>query len=152
MSTLSQFLGGGVTTAIVNAHSSGGTSATLLGATVENGAREVLSGALTANTLSTLLTITGSGRVPLLSAYTKDATSRTVRLVVDVDGVTVFDATSSAVASGSTPGIFAAGFRDSGGSFFAAEPIVFSSSLVVKVASSLSETAKVAIAYSCVRT
>ncbi len=145
MSTLSQFLGGGVTTAIVNAHSSGWTSATNMQAGAFNGGREVLSGALTAGTLATLLTVTGGGQVPMLSAYAKDTTSRTVRLVVEVDGVTAFDATSSAVTAANS-GIFAAGWRGSSG-MEPAQPIVFASSLVVKVASSLTETDKVAIGY-----
>lgn len=147
MSTLSQFVGGDVTTSIVNNHSSGGTATSQdIGANALNGAREILSGALTANTVATVLSITGRGRVPFLTAYTKDATSRTVRLVVEVDGVTAFDATSSAITT-SGAGIFAAAFRLSGTATSPAEPIVFNRTLVVKVASSLTETDKVAIGY-----
>ena len=148
MSTLSQFTGGGATTSIVNAHSSGGTSATNVLASGSGGAREVLSGALTANTLATVLTVTGPGRCPQLSAYAKNTTARTIRLVVEVDGVTAFDATSASISVANT-GIFAA----AGGSnpFTPGEPIVFTSSLVVRVASSLSETDAVAIGYSLVR-
>lgn len=148
MSTLSQFAGSRSTTQIINSHSSGGTSSTNIGAATNGGTREVLSGSLTANTLSTLLTVTGGGRVPQLSAYAKDATSRTIRLVVEVDGVTAFDATSAAVTA-SNAGIFAAG----GGTnpLSVGEPIVFNSSLVVRVASSITETNLVAIAYSLVR-
>ena len=149
MSTLSQFVGGGVTTSIVNAHSSGSTFSDSLDARSVNGAREVLSGALTANTLATLLTITGAGSVPMLSAYTKNITSRTVRLVVEVDGVSVFDATSSAITLASN-GIFAAGHATSAG-ITPGAPIVFSSSLVVKVASSLTETNLIAIGYATYR-
>ncbi len=62
MSTLSQFIGGGVTTSIVNAFSSGGVAydANMSGG-VGYGTREVLSGALSAGALSTLLSITGAG-------------------------------------------------------------------------------------------
>lgn len=150
MSTLSQFSGGGATTAIVNAHSAGGTaSSQTIAASANNGMREVLSGSLTAATLATLLTVTGPGRVPQLTAYTKDATSRTVRLVVEVDGVEVFDAASSAITSANV-GIFAAGSLLSNSQFIPGESITFFSSLVVKVASSLTETDKVAIGYSLV--
>lgn len=153
MSTLSQFTGVGVTTAIVNFHSSGGTATSSdISPSASNGAREILSGAVTANTLATLLSITGRGRVPLLTAYTKDATSRTVRLVVEVDGVTAFDATSSAITT-PTCGIFAAGNRGaSTGVLSQGDPIVFARTLVVKVASSLTETDKVAIGYIVNRT
>lgn len=147
MSTLSQFGGNRATTQIVNAHSSGGTSTTSVNAAAS--AREVLSGALTASTLATILTVTGAGRVPQLSAYAKDTTSRTIRLVVEVDGVTAFDATSAAIIVINT-GIFAAG----GGNnpLAVGEPIVFNNSLVVRVASSLTETDKIGVAYSLVKT
>ena len=152
MSTLSQFTGGGATTSIVNFHSSGGTSAANVQVTANSGAREVLSGALTANTLGTLLSVTGPGRCPQLSAYAKNTTARTIRLVVDVDGVTVFDATSASISTANT-GLFAAGSATSGSApLNPGEPIVFTSSFVVRVASSLSETDAVAIGYSLVRT
>lgn len=148
MSTLSQFTGGGATTSVVNFHSSGGTSSTNVGAG-NGGSREVLSGALTSGVLSTVLTVTGAGRVPQLSAYAKDTTSRTIRLVVEVDGLSVFDATSAAIAVANT-GIFAAG----GGNnpLSTGEPITFTASLVVRVASSLTETDKIGVAYSLVKT
>lgn len=147
MSTLSQFGGNRATTQIVNFHSSGGTSTTNVSATA--GAREVLSGALTAATLATVLTVTGAGRVPQLSAYSKDTTSRTIRLVVEVDGVSVFDATSSAITATNT-GIFAAG--GGGNPLAVGEPITFNNSLVVRVASSLTETDKIGVAYSLMKT
>jgi hypothetical protein len=144
MSTLTQFFGGGSTTQVVNFYSSGGVvSGANLVATSANMAREVLSGALTAGALTTLLTVTGSGRVPLLMAFSKNSTSRTIRLVVEVDGVSVFDATTS-VFAGTSSGLVAAG---QGNPPVPSEPIRFSSSLVVRVASSLTETDNVAIAY-----
>jgi hypothetical protein len=147
MSTLSQFLNGGATTQIVNSYSSGGiNSGGSVAPSAQNGAREVISGALTADTLATLLTVDGPGRIPMLTIYTKDATSRTLRLVVEVDGVTVFDATSSAIST-TNVGMVATGSRVETIYFIAGEPIVFSSSLVVRVASSLTETDKLAIAY-----
>jgi hypothetical protein len=151
MSNLSQFLNAGATTAIINAHSSGGTQAATIQASGTQGSREVLSGALTAATLATLLTVDGPGLLPLLSVYTKDTTSRTVRLVVEVDGVTVFDGTSSAITTLNS-GIFAAGAWTASGIYGPSTPIAFASSLVVRVASSLTETDKLAIAYILHRT
>lgn len=148
MSTLSQFSGGAATRSIVNAFSSGGVSSAgnLNAGTSGNASREVLSGALTANTLKDLLSVSGSGQVPYLSAYSKDATSRTIRMVVIVDGTTVFDATSNAIA-GTNNGILAAGYVGSSNAGTPSHPIRFNSSLLVRVASSLTETDKVAIAY-----
>ncbi len=149
MSTLSQFAGGSATKAIINAYSSGGVqSATTIQATVLGNAREVLSGALTANTLKTVLSVTQGGQCPSLTAYTKDATSRTVRLVVKVDGATVFDSTSSAIAA-SNRGIVAAGAASWDSGYFQnyGPPIRWNNTLEVQVASSLTETDKVAIAY-----
>jgi len=151
MLNASQYINAGATTAIINAFSSGGvvtSSGQAIAATALVGSREVLSGALTAATLAALLTVDGPGRVPLLSVYAKDSTSRTMRLVVEVDGVTVFDATSAATAAVST-GMIATGFisQSSPSLFVPGESIVFSSSLVVRVASSLTETDKLAIAY-----
>jgi hypothetical protein len=141
MSTLSQFAGGGATRSVVNQWSSGGVSTGGVNANAANGAREVLSGAVTANTLKDLVSITTGGQIPWLSAYSKNATSRTIRLVVICDGVTVFDATSPAIAGIST-GIIAAG-----NSSATSSPIRFNSSCLIRVASSLSETDNVAVAY-----
>lgn len=143
MSTFSQFGGRAATTSVVNAFSSGGVSAASVPLA---SAREVLSGALTATTLKELLSVTGGGELPHLSAYAKDLTSRTVRLVVIADGVTCFDATSGATGANGQ-GILAAGVVGGQGA-----PIRFNSSLSVSVASSLSETDKVAIAYTLNRT
>lgn len=139
------------TTAIVNLHSSGGTQVGSLLNTNMPGARYVLSGALVAATLATLLDIpSGSGEVPLLALATQDGTTRTVRLKVTVDGVVVFDATSSAISGGGV-GIHAAGALTSTGFFAPSRPIVFSRSLKVEIASSLSETDKLALGYVLLR-
>lgn len=152
MSTFSQFTGGQATKQIANHCSVSGyiTPNFDVSATSSlNNAREVLSGALTANTLKTLLTVTGSGCVPYLTAYTKNATTRTVRAVVIVDGVTVFDSTSAVITATNRGAQIAGCATWNGGGLSAAqgEPIRFSSSLVVQVASSLTETDFVAIAY-----
>jgi len=148
MSALTQFLGSGPTTAVVNFFSSGGVrSSVTLVASQHNNAKEELSGALVANTLKTLLTVTGGGSVPYLACYPMDTTSRSVRMEVTADGVVVFDATSNAAGVTAGFGILAAGCAGTGQAMHG-DPITFNSSLVVKVATSVaSETDKVAIAY-----
>ena len=140
------FAGGTRATAsIVNYCSSGGVAVSDIHANVNNNSREVLSGALTSATLSTVLSITGAGVIPYLAAYAKDTTSRTVRLVVIVDGTTAFDATSSSLGT-SNRGLLAAGNLPSAAAA-GGVAINFNSSCVVRVASSLTETDKLAIAY-----
>ena len=114
--------------------------------------KEVLSGALTANTLATVLSLTGPGEVPLLTSYTKDATVRTVRTVVIVDGVTVFDFTSASIGVAKRGAIVAgelAAVASGSAAYFVAQgnPIRFSVSLVVQQASDRTETDKLALAY-----
>lgn len=148
MSAFSQFAGIPATRSIVNGFSSGGsvTAGSIAASVVNNMAREVLSGALTANTLATVLSVSGAGYVPHLTVYTKDTTSRTVRIQVVVDGTTVFDATSSATTT-SGAGMVVVGSGTSSGNTISDFPLSFGSTLVVKIASSLSETDKVAIGY-----
>ena len=107
--------------------------------------KEVLSGALTENTLATVLSLTGPGEVPLLTSYTKDGTARTVRTVVIVDGVTVFDFTSASIGVPNRGAIVAG--QVAGGDVTQGNPIRFSVSLVVQQASNLTETDKLALAY-----
>mgnify|MGYP006372658323 FL=1 len=113
--------------------------------------KEVLSGALTANTLATVLSLTGPGEVPLLTSYTKDATARTVRTVVIVDGVTVFDSTSASISVAKRGAIVAGELAGVPGAatYYVTQgnPIRFSVSLVVQQASNLTETDKLALAY-----
>lgn len=113
--------------------------------------KEVLSGALTANTLATVLSLTGPGEVPLLTSYTKDATVRTVRTVVIVDGVTVFDFTSASIGVAKRGAIVAGQLVGvpGGATYYVTQgnPIRFSVSLVVQQASNLTETDKIALAY-----
>ena len=75
-----------------------------------------------------------------------DVTARTVRLRITIDGVSCFDATSNSIAADgngiigvgsitpnitNTPGVFA--------------QVAFNSSLLIQVASSLTETDKIAL-------
>jgi hypothetical protein len=144
MSTLSQFAGGNLPPKVlVNAQSAGGGSAGSFIAGIVAGnngnAKYFASGALTANTLATLLSVTGGGVVELLGAYCADATSRTIRVKIVIDGITAFDATSAAIAAGNQ-GIMCIG---SGGTTIVPSFVPFKSSLLVQVASSLSETDKI---------
>lgn len=153
MSQLTQFIGAmSATASLVNAHSSGSPAGVTLNATQL--AKAVLSGALTATTLATVVSITGVGYAPVIALAQEDATSRTLRLQVIADGVTIFDATS---AAGTTQNraIVAAGnlVQTSSGNYQLADaspPVRFFSSLVIKVASSLSETDKLAVYYKAV--
>ena len=147
MSNLAQFSGGyGPIASIVNYFSSGGasTGSINIASAATNGNKETLSGALTANTLATLVSLTGRGRVNSITAYTKDTTSRTIRCQIIVDGTTVFDATSSAIVT-TGAGMVPIGTIDGNGAIQQYGQIVYYTSFVVKVASSLSETDKVAV-------
>jgi hypothetical protein len=148
VSNLAQFVGGyGPIATIVNFFSGGGTSYTsgsLVASTLNNTKETVpTAGSLAAGTLSTVNNITGRGRLNLLTAYTKDATPRTVRCQVIIDGATVFDATSNSVA-GVGYGMVPVGVMDGAASSQVFQPIDFYTSCVVKVASSLTEADKVA--------
>lgn len=148
MSRRSSTLGGAPTRTIVNAFSSGGVSAPNVHAGVgTNLAREVLSGALTAGVLKKVLSVSGGGLMPILSAYSRDTTPRTIRVQVVVDGQAspAFDATTNTINTINT-GIPVIGTAD--GSYFGPSESIRSNSLVeVWVASSLTETDKIAIAY-----
>lgn len=147
MSNLAQFVGGyGPITSIVNFYSSGGVSSgTNITATPNNNAKEVLSGALTAGALSgALVNVTGRGRLNLAAAYSKDGTARNIRLQVVVDGTAVFDATTNSVANVGY-GLVAVGSLDLSNGAQVYQPVDFYQSLIIRVASSLTETDKVAV-------
>lgn len=132
------------TSSVINVHSSGGTSQTFNAAL---NARALLSGALSAGVLSTLLNIpSGAGRMSLCALSSVDSTARTARLRITCDGVVVFDATS-ATLSGSGVGIYAAGFNSGSNVISEGDPIVYTRSLKVEVASSLTETDKLTMFY-----
>lgn len=144
MSNLSSFLGGGRTpSSIVNEYSSGGASA-LNGALTAG--RTILSGALTANTLATALSITGSGIISFMAVATMDAASKTVRARLTLDGVVVFDATSNTIVNTSN-GIIVIGasiYTAATPSGVALRAIPFNASCLLQIASSLTETDKIA--------
>ena len=104
---------------------------TVSGNTIVIGSVTTASGALTANTLKTMLSITGSGKCNLIAVTTADTTSRTVRLQITLDGVVIFNQTTGAITTASNPITFNNNTS-----------LDFLSSLKVEIASSLSETDK----------
>ena len=127
------------TTAIVNYFSAGGTQAPT-SFPAQSGIKSTLSGALTANTLKTMLNITGSaGSMYVLGLVANDATSRALRLKVTIDGsvTPAFDANGGAATSNN--GISAA--------VLSGNPIRWKSSCLVEISSSLTETDKLTLGY-----
>lgn len=114
-------------------------------------ARGAISGALTANTLVDLLNESGSaGQIDQLSIFVNDTTSRTIRIVITVDGTQILDATSAAISALSSGGGFWAGVASSATSFGGQlPPIKYNNSIRIQYASSLTETGKftTALAY-----
>lgn len=134
---------------IVNAYSSGSPNGVYL---VPGSAVDLLSGALTANTLATMLTVNGPGVLTFAGVRVNDATARTVRLQLTMDGTVVFDSTSASIST-SGHGIIAVGYNidtTTGTSTASTGPqaLPFASSLVLKIASSITETDKISALYS----
>jgi len=107
------------------------------------------SGAMTANTLKTALSVTGRGRVNWLGAYSADATARTIRIKVTVDGVAVTDQTVATSTAGH--GLCAIG-GGTGGNLtsnpsMTFQPVDFRTSLLVEISSTLTETDKMNTAW-----
>jgi hypothetical protein len=126
------------TTSINNAFSVAGFTAISTGIT-NTVAVSTLSGALTAATLKTMISLTGSGRFTWFSIKTIDATARTMRVKITVDGNSVYDYTSASISAANI-GVFLAGFN-SGVSAILPD-IVYTTSLKIEIASSLTETDK----------
>lgn len=105
----------------------------------------VPSGALTANTLKTIFSATGSGLIHVLFARTTNATSRTLRMRLTIDGVVVFDSTSGSITAVSRGGVITGG--NSGTEVLPVTPIVFNTSAVFEIASSLTESNTIETVY-----
>lgn len=141
------------TSSITNYYSSGGVSSPNLHllTTVPS----VASGAGTADTLATVLSVTGAGYCPFLICYSNSAVpAHTVRCQVIVDSVTVFDATSDTITTTLGRGVVVVNAMTSGVSNTVPSgvPIRFNYSLEVKVASSQSGTDLVAVRYDISKT
>mgnify|MGYP003649767547 CR=1 FL=1 len=144
MSYFTQFVGRPRVASIVNRFSTNGAVAYNITNLSQYG-KEYASGALTANTLSTVLSVSGGGQINLLGVYTTDATNRSIRVKITLDGAVVFDATSAAITSANTGVVPIGGAQyTSAASLTLAflQPIQFSQSLLVEIASNLTETNK----------
>lgn len=149
MANWSAMFGGGGRTpaAIVNAWSGGGVVAAY---PVYQGSNKLtLSGAVSAGVLVTALNLTGAGVLKICAVQAQDATARTMRLKVTLDGVAVFDATtaSSTTASGIQLAVgHMLGPVVSGGIYtLLPDRVHFNSSCLVEIASSLGETNKIGL-------
>lgn len=125
---------------LYNACSSAGyaslSAVSIMGATVNS-----VSGALTANTLVDLINESGSaGYISQLSIYTNDATARTLRIVVTVDGTAIYDVTSASMSASNRGAVLAGHVAEVYA--HALPPIYYTNSIRVQYASSLTETGK----------
>lgn len=139
------------TTSVVHRYSSNGVNC--LPSMNSGGAsygKATQTGALTAGVLSSaLINISGTaGELTSLYMTTNDATARTMRMEVVADGVTVFDSTTASVAASGSGFWAVANGQVTSSVYVTTNPIVFNSTLTVKVASSLTETDKTQISYS----
>jgi hypothetical protein len=136
MTTLTQFTGGRNIASIVNPDSSGGTQQRLWIIQFPYICKSYSSSSVAANALQTMLDISGSGGcLNFVAAVPTDATSRTIRIKITIDGRVIFDATSSAITS-IEYGIVAIGAQYFNG-WLMFQPVVFRSSAKVEIASSV---------------
>lgn len=106
-------------------------------------------GALTAGTLATVLSLSGKGAISFLACGGVDVTARTHRLKVTLDGVVIYDGTTASTTNSGAVLAVIGSFAPSATTtpVIVFEPLVFNSSLLVEYASSVTETAKSVIAY-----
>jgi len=143
-------LGGRSTSSIVNSQSTSPCTATTATGGGNGNVKLALSGALTAATAKTMLNITGSaGEMAWLSLYAVDATARTVRVRVTVDGVVspyAFDSITNSFSSANI-GIIVVGNLTSTSISTISLNLRWNSSLLVEIYSSLTETDKLTLLY-----
>lgn len=129
------------TRAIFNKQAISGTAGGSISTHIEG--INTLSGAMTLNTLKSFLSVSGTGgEMPVLSVRTNDATARTIRVKITVDGV-AYDFTSTSINS-SGWGVTLAGSNSSANPNFT-PPIRWKSTFVIEIASSVTETDKLTI-------
>jgi len=111
-------------------------------------AKATLSGALTANTYKSMVSVTGGGVLSLAAVTAVDTTSRDMAIRITLDGVVINTATTTAttvadrgavgvghvVMSGSTPMVLP-------------QDLPFSTSCLIEIKSSLTETDKLTLYY-----
>lgn len=148
MSTLSQFVGGNkATKSLVHAYSTSGVApANVFNAVSVSGAKSVLSGALTAATLKTILSVTGQGCLTVAAVYLDVAEAQTLRAKLTIDGVVAFDATCASTAT-RYAGFAVVGGNSAAGSVYLPETVFFNSSCLFEIASSVTGTDKLMACY-----
>jgi hypothetical protein len=129
------------TRALFNKYAIAGTAGA--GITTLGQSISTLSGVMTGATLKTFLNVSGiGGEMPILSVRTNDATARTIRVKITVDGI-AYDITSASLSSSGSGVVLA-------GPVNASNPLItpsikWNSTFVVEIASSLTETDKLTI-------
>lgn len=148
MTTLQTFFGPPAVKAIVGNDETvnGSTPIVPISATWRAGAnlRQILAGTTVANTYKTALSVTGAGSLLFAALATNNATSRTIKMRITIDGVQVSERTGTAMAS-LGKAIVAVGAIDGAASAPGTVPITFgdvrfNKSLLIEVQSSLAET------------
>ena len=138
MSTFNQFFAlSKKTTAILNKDNTTSTYLVAVPSYLQN--TPILSGSLTANTLSTLYSHTGSGSINFLALFVNDATSRSIRIKLTLDGNVVYDELSSTITTAYN-GLKPIGIWDNTNKILALEPIAYNESILVEISSTLTET------------
>lgn len=144
MSNLSQFTGGvRPPKNIVNSCSTAGFASFQVLSTLP---KQILSGAVTAGTFKTVLSVTGQGSIDFLSFYQIDGTSRSASCRLTIDGTVVFNSYYAALNSYGNGGIaVGAVIQPASNTYAIPQSVSFNNSFLVELASTLSETDKVAI-------
>ncbi|MES2163352.1 MAG: hypothetical protein V4476_19535 [Pseudomonadota bacterium] len=108
---------------------------------------QIVPGALTASVLKNVLSVTGPGSISKLIAMTTDATSRSIRVVLTLDGTVVFDSTSAAIVNANYGGIVIGASTEYSATpaNVSADKVTFSKSMSIQVSSSNSEATGIVI-------
>lgn len=134
-------------TSIINGHSDTISSTSVLHdpssvAGSQRYGKIIYSGALTANTFKTILTVSGKGVIKLCTLVCVDATSRIFNVRVTIDGTAAITTALNTAVTNAYTSVTAVGSYIYTTYGFAYERIPFNSSFAVDVKSSLSETNK----------
>lgn len=151
MSNLNQFFAAepAVTSIVCTDATTSQSFASSTNITLYGNVKVALSGALTADTLATMLSITGGGGyLDVFAISAVDATARNLRVKITADGASVLDlTTATAVAN---RGLLAVGNGGTAAGALipsAGVPVRFNSSLLVEISSSITETDLVNVYY-----
>lgn len=110
-----------------------------------NDVRQTLSGALTANTYKTILSVTGQGILKFCAVASFDTTPRTQSLRITIDGVVVCEKSVASISS-SNKGIVGVGGLGTAlldAALLRFDSCRFNASLLVEVKSNITETDKI---------